>query len=105
MTLKKNIAIRKIALVYYIYNILIGFYWGFIYATKNNYDFPATVDCQWSEWTVAPCSETCGKGHRKKVRTKIVEENNGGICRGKDVEKEYCNLKECLGIENSKISI
>ena len=33
------------------------------------------MDCKWSKWTISPCSATCGKGSREKVRTKIVEEN------------------------------
>ena len=71
--------------------------------------FSEPVDCQWSEWTISPCSTTCGKGKRKKIRIKIVEEKDGGVCNGQDVEKEFCNflpweaLKECIGIHICKI--
>ena len=58
------------------------------------------MDCQWSEWKISPCSATCGRGNRKKIRTKIVEDNNWGTCSGEDMETEYCNLKECIGSVN-----
>ena len=56
------------------------------------------VDCQWSEWTITPCSASCGKGYREKIRSKTVEEKDGGVCSGENVEKAYCNHKECIGI-------
>ena len=65
---------------------------------KNHSYFLEPVDCQWSEWIIPTCSATCGKGYREKIRTKIVKEKDGGVCSGKDVENEYCNQKECLGI-------
>ena len=58
------------------------------------------MDCKWSQWTISPCSATCGKASREKVRTKIVKEKDGGVCPGQDVEKDYCNQKECTGIIN-----
>ena len=60
--------------------------------------FEVPVDCHWSGWTISPCSTTCGKGYREKIRTKIVAEKDGGVCNGEDVEEEYCNQNKCLGI-------
>ena len=43
------------------------------------------------------CSTLCGGGSRVKVRTKLVEEANGGSCNGNTTENEECNVQECSG--------
>ena len=59
--------------------------------------FERPVDCEWSEWRNSPCSVTCGKGHHGKTRTKLLEEGNGGICKGESFSIEACIGKECPG--------
>ena len=55
------------------------------------------VPCQWSAWNLGECSETCGAGTRKNNRTKLVEEEHGGNCKGDPVEIQQCNDQECPG--------
>ena len=59
--------------------------------------FETAVDCQWSEWSPAECSVTCGNGTKTKFRKKRVEEQNGGNCTGSSNETEACNLQGCPG--------
>ena len=55
------------------------------------------IDCEWGEWQVGDCSNTCGIGIRTTKRTKIVEEANGGKCEGGSTMQESCNEQDCLG--------
>ena len=57
----------------------------------------APIDCVWSDWIVGDCSTLCGGGSRVKVRTKLVEEGNGGSCNGNTTENEECNVQKCSG--------
>ncbi|XP_078373577.1 properdin-like [Oculina patagonica] len=49
----------------------------------------------WSEW--APCSTTCGKGLKKRMRncTNPAPANGGKSCYGVAIETKSCSLKFC----------
>ena len=49
------------------------------------------VDCTWSEWQRGECSSSCGGGKRRNKRMKLVEERDGGICKGDPISEEECN--------------
>ena len=52
------------------------------------------MDCVWSEWTLGPCSTTCGAGTQLKIRSKDVVEAHGGSCANDGdaaSEIESCN--------------
>ena len=49
------------------------------------------VDCQWDLWQTGDCSKSCGGGTRTNIRSKIVEEENGGVCIGNATITESCN--------------
>ncbi|XP_068682721.1 uncharacterized protein [Montipora foliosa] len=49
----------------------------------------------WQPWSL--CSTTCGNGARTRMRT-CVSSVGGGGCSGSDMEKERCNLAECLDL-------
>ncbi|VDK74613.1 unnamed protein product [Litomosoides sigmodontis] len=44
----------------------------------------------WGYWS--PCSETCGRGVRKRVRKCY---GDGGQCSGNEYEREVCNVRRC----------
>ena len=52
-------------------------------------------DCLWGAWQDQDCSSTCGGGIGLKTRTKILEEQNGGICDGNDTMTSVCNTQLC----------
>lgn len=56
-----------------------------------------TVNCQWSSWNSGSCSKTCGGGSITKIRTKTVQEANGGSCQGQSSRIENCNSNLCPG--------
>lgn len=57
----------------------------------------AVIHCEWDEWAIGECSETCGTGTRTNTRLKLVEENDFGTCTGQPTEHEECKLQECPG--------
>ena len=64
----------------------------------EDHALPGCESSDWSSWSA--CSVTCGNGNRIRTRSKIVEETNGGLCRGEAVQNELCNEKECPGIKS-----
>ena len=58
----------------------------------------------WSTWEIGQCTATCGKGNRQKNRKKLLEEKDGGICRGDYHEIEDCNMKKCPGTTHFNIT-
>ena len=55
------------------------------------------IHCEWGDWVIGQCSVSCGTGTRTNIRTKIVQEENGGACNGGTTEIEACNTQECPG--------
>ena len=55
------------------------------------------LDCEWSEWQIGECSETCGGGTKLSSRTKTVEEKYGGNCDGESTMEDSCNSEDCPG--------
>ena len=55
------------------------------------------IDCEWNDWTLGECSQTCGNGTRTDTRTKAIVEANGGNCTGESTKIEKCNLQQCPG--------
>ena len=54
------------------------------------------VDCQWAQWQIGDCSETCGDGVRENHRVKLTEALFGGApCEGKSKATESCNNGIC----------
>ena len=53
------------------------------------------VQCEWNEWQIGECSQTCGGGTRTDSRTKKTEEANGVICIGDKTKQEVCNAQDC----------
>ena len=53
------------------------------------------VDCEWSDWQIGECSQTCRGGTRTNFRKITKEANHGGTCDGKTTMKETCNEKPC----------
>ena len=53
------------------------------------------IHCEWDEWTLGECSDSCGTGTRTNTRTKTVVEANGGTCTGQPTEIEPCNTHPC----------
>ena len=56
-----------------------------------------SVDCQWDEFGEwSSCSKTCGSGEKLRSRSKVNEEENGGVpCIGKPIETEVCSTQQC----------
>ena len=52
-------------------------------------------DCLWGAWQDQDCSSTCGGGIGLKTRTKLLEEQHGGICDGNDTMTSVCNTQLC----------
>ena len=55
------------------------------------------VDCLWDEFDEwSACSKTCGSGEKSRSRSKVNEEENGGVpCVGNSIEIEACNTLTC----------
>ena len=59
-----------------------------------------SVDCQWAEWQIGDCSETCGDGVRENHGIKLTEALFGGAsCEGKAKATESCNNGICPGTQ------
>ena len=63
--------------------------------TDPNHIFNFAVDCEWGEWQVGQCSVTCGGGTRMNTRSKLLEEQFGGVCFGDEVLTESCSTEAC----------
>ena len=62
-----------------------------------NSKYPS-VDCQWAQWQIGDCSETCGNGVRENHRVKLTEALFGGApCEGEAKATESCNNGICPG--------
>ena len=62
-----------------------------------------SVDCQWAQWQIGDCSETCGDGVRENHRVKLTEALFGGApCEGKAKATEPCNSGVCPGTRSLK---
>ncbi len=55
----------------------------------------SAIHCEWDEWVIGECSDSCGTGTRTNTRTKLVDEANGGTCTGQPSEIEECNTNPC----------
>jgi len=55
----------------------------------------AEVHCEWHDWQLGECSQTCGGGTRMNTRTKKTEEQNGGTCEGEATMEDVCNTQVC----------
>merc|ERR1712080_222984 len=53
------------------------------------------IHCEWNDWVIGECSDSCGTGTRTNTRTKSVVEANGGTCTGQPSEVEECNTHPC----------
>ena len=53
--------------------------------------------CIWSAWVDGDCSAICGGGTMLKTLTKILEEQNGGVCEGNNTMMRPCNTQLCEG--------
>ena len=63
-----------------------------------------SVDCEWGDWVVGECSESCGDGVQVMTRTTKVEAQFDGLpCEGELSIEEPCFIKECPG-NNKTIS-
>ena len=76
----------------------------FILNITINFNFKYnSVDCQWAEWQIGDCSETCGDGVRENHRVKVTEALfGGGPCEGKAKATESCNNGICPGMRSLK---
>ena len=67
-----------------------------------NSKYPS-VDCQWAQWQIGDCSETCGNGVRENHRVKLTEALFGGApCEGEAKATESCNNGICPGTRSLK---
>ena len=63
-----------------------------------------SVNCQWAQWQIGECSETCGDGVRENHRVKLTEALFGGApCEGKAKATESCNNGICPGTGSLKM--
>ena len=62
------------------------------------YSMYNSVDCEWGQFEIGECSQTCGGGMRTNTRSHIVTAEHGGLeCLGPDAVNETCNNQECPG--------
>ena len=53
--------------------------------------------CQWNDWIIGDCSQSCGEGVRTNIRTeKYAVENGDRKCDQPTSIEENCNMKECV---------
>jgi len=64
---------------------------------RNTYLYPrkdlSPSQCEWSEWSIGECSETCGNATRKETRVKIPKDGIDGECIQDDIDTIYPNCK------------
>ena len=59
-------------------------------------DCPA--HCEWNDWIIGDCSQSCGGGNRTNIRTeKVAAEHGSDECEGDESVQESCNVQECPG--------
>ena len=57
---------------------------------------PCPIDCKLSEWkNEGSCSESCGPGIQKQIKTILVKDDHGGKPCGPMEQNVQCNLKPC----------
>ena len=53
--------------------------------------------CQWNDWIIGDCSQSCGEGVRTNTRTeKYAVENGDKKCDEPTSIEENCNMEECV---------
>ena len=58
------------------------------------------VPCEWGDWIVGDCSQSCGGGTRTRTReVKVSAQYGGEECNGPTSIDESCNLQNCQGIK------
>ena len=59
-------------------------------------DYYNLVNCEWRDWKIGECSQTCGGGTRANIRDHDIEAAFGGMeCSGPASITESCNIQEC----------
>ena len=59
-------------------------------------DKECPIHCDWNDWVIGECSESCGGGTRTNARTeKTPAEHGGEECKGPASIDESCNVQEC----------
>ena len=57
------------------------------------------VHCEWGDWIVGECSQSCGGGTRTNTREpKVLAEHGGEECHGPASMDENCNVQNCQGM-------
>ena len=54
-----------------------------------------TINCEWNEWQIGDCSQTCGDGTRTKIRAKKIQDTPNGSCEGDSEIQEPCHMEDC----------
>ena len=68
--------------------------------------YDCIVNCEWSNWTIGNCTESCGGGVRTSTGTEKVSSAHGGEkCKGDSFIPERCNDQECPGNGNQVCTI
>ena len=64
------------------------------------------VNCQWGDWIIGDCSQTCGEGTRTNTRApEILAEHGGEECNGPSSIAESCQLQNCTGTNTRLIHL
>ena len=85
-------------LIYQIFLLnCVYFHTNLLYDTSIIENVVPPINCEWNEWQIGECSNTCEGGMRLNNRTKKVEEMHGGICEGENTVNEPCNTQDCPG--------
>ena len=57
------------------------------------------MNCEWGDWIVSVCSQSCGGGTRTRTREpKVLAAHGGEECNGPASMDESCNVQTCQGI-------
>ena len=63
------------------------------------------VNCEWGDWIIGDCSQTCGEGTRTNTRVpEIVAEHGGEECSGPSSIVESCQMQNCPGINTRSLA-
>ena len=58
------------------------------------------VPCEWGDWIVGDCSQSCGGGTRTRTRAvKVSAQHGGEECNGPTSIDESCNVQNCQVIK------